>query len=624
MFTGCHSENPDLRAALTHLVTRPEGLGHIPYDDRGAFAAGPVVFVQQRQWNTAESKLETGVLGHAPTGCRIGAWARLDNRDELLAQLPADLLPLAATDTGLILAAYLKFGSDLCRHLLGDFAFAIHDGRDGSFTLGRDHLGVRPLFYYWDGKDFVFATSQAVLDALPPLALKVSEVWLARCLAHCGPDWSTGSFDHVFKVPPAHTVTYRPGGSPQPARYFQFSAEANLKLASDADYVAAYRALLETAVRCRVRSAYPVASESSGGVDASAVTALAARAMPNAERELRAYGFANCVDEPPCIMALSQRFPLRSTYLITSSANSWRHHPLHWPMFYRAVGTIPEHWNGFTHWPVYEPAATFGARTLLSGFGGDELVSNPAGPARVEFLEAGNWSALARSLPGNPLFAWLRAIKFALKHRRSGNTFPLAEKLMAQAERNWQQRVIADRFATEELHTRATAGASYDSGCRTVNEFALNNRLSPSLTARLENCTLMAAAFGLDYRWPLLDVRLIQFYLSVPAEQKLGPQGVTRYLHRRAIDDLLPAHVVWRDKWMGERIARSPGLTLSTDLTVAKLAPELQAVLSPERVRQLSESCLPTGAPDRSGSRVLRDVELLDTWLRARRTGYVP
>ncbi|MEN9576601.1 MAG: hypothetical protein RL514_4456 [Verrucomicrobiota bacterium] len=623
MFAGCHSENPELRAAVAHLAVRPEGLGHIPFDERGAFVAGPLVLVQQRQWNTAESKLEAGVITHAASGVRLCAWARIDNRDELLAQLPADLHPLAATDTGLILAAYLKFGPDLCQHLLGDFAFAIHDARDGSFTLGRDHLGVRPLFYFWNGRDFAFATSQAVLDGLPPLGLKLSETWLARFLTGCAPDWSAGAFDHVFKVPPAHTVTFRPGGEPRATRYFQFSPEANLKLGSDAEYVAAYRAVLETVVRFRVRSDYPVAAESSGGLDASAVTALASRAMPNAERDLRAYGFANCVDEPAAIMALSQRFALRSTYLITSTANSWRHHDLHWSTFHRAVGTVPEHWNGFTHWPVYEPARTFGARTLLSGFGGDELVSNPGGVARIEFLTAGNWRALARSMPGNPLFAWLRAFKFAFKHRRSGNTFPLAEALMKQAERRWQARVVADRFATEELHTRAADGSRYDSGCQTVNEFALNNRLSPGLTARLENCTLMAAAFGLEYRWPLLDVRLVQFYLSVPAEQKLGPKGVTRYLHRRAIDDLLPANVVWRDKWMGERIAQSPGLKPPTDLAWSALAPELQAVLAPDRLDRLIQRCQQAGQPDRMDAMPLRNVDLLDKWLRARRSGYV-
>ena len=622
MFAGCVSENAVIREAFAALAEKAAGLGHIPFDDRGSFTAGPVVLVQQRQWNTAESKQEQGILSHAPSGCRILAWARIDNRDELLPQLPADLHALAATDTGLILAAYLKFGPDLCRHLLGDFAFAIHDPRDDSFTMGRDPMGVRPLFYFWNGRDLAFATSQAVLDGIKPLALQVSETWLARFLTGCAPDWTSGAFDHVFRVPPAHTVTFRPGGEPQAKRYFQFSPEANLRLGSDEEYVAAYRELLERAVRCRVRSDYPVASESSGGVDASSVTALAARAMPNAERDLRAYGFANCVDEPPCIMALSQRFPLRSTYLITSTANSWRHHDLHWSTFHRAVGTVPEHWNGFTHWPVYEPASTFGARTLLSGFGGDELVSNPAGPARVEFLLAGNWRALARSLPGNPVFAWLRAGKFALKHRRSRNTFPLAAQLMAQAERRWQARIVADRLATEELHTRAAAGARYDSGCRTVNEFALNNRISPSLTARLENCTLMAAAFGLEYRWPLLDVRLIQFYLSVPAEQKLGPKGVTRYLHRRAIDDLLPANVVWRDKWMGERIAKSPNLKPPTDHALAALAPELQAVLAPERLNRLTQRCEQSTQPDRAETMPLRNVELLDKWLRSRRRGY--
>jgi len=83
-----------------------------------------------------------------------------------------------------------------------------------------------------------------------------------------------------------------------------------------------------------------------------------------------------------------------------------------------------------------------------------------------------------------------------------------------------------------------------------VNEFSIKNRWSPDMVARLEDCSLAAASQGLEYRWPLLDIRLINFYLSVPSEYKLN-KGIPRYLHRKAIQGLVPGHLIWKDKSMG-------------------------------------------------------------------------
>ncbi|MEQ9021200.1 MAG: asparagine synthase-related protein, partial [Pseudomonadales bacterium] len=105
-----------------------------------------------------------------------------------------------------------------------------------------------------------------------------------------------------------------------------------------------------------------------------------------------------------------------------------------------------------------------------------------------------------------------------------------------------------------ELQNEFEQGFRYDAGAKSLNEFVLHDRLSPMIGARLESCTLMAARYGIEYRWPMLDIRLVEFFLAVPAEQKLGKGGVGRYLHRRAIADLLPQDLVWRDKDMGPLI----------------------------------------------------------------------
>jgi len=105
MFAGCidKSKLSTVGDALVKLVSCPDGLAHIPFDDSAFWTNNAqMTLVQQRRWNTPESHLEKGILAHIDTRTRICAWARIDNRTELLDKLPAHLHELAETDTGLI------------------------------------------------------------------------------------------------------------------------------------------------------------------------------------------------------------------------------------------------------------------------------------------------------------------------------------------------------------------------------------------------------------------------------------------------------------------------------------------------------------------------------------------
>ena len=78
-----------------------------------------------------------------------------------------------------------------------------------------------------------------------------------------------------------------------------------------------------------------------------------------------------------------------------------------------------------------------------------------------------------------------------------------------------------------------------------INDFILQHRLGPWIARRLETCTLVAATYGVEYEWPLLDARLVQQYLSTPSIEKADRMGA-RYLHRRAVEGVVPAKVAWK------------------------------------------------------------------------------
>ncbi len=81
---------------------------------------------------------------------------------------------------------------------------------------------------------------------------------------------------------------------------------------------------------------------------------------------------------------------------------------------------------------------------------------------------------------------------------------------------------------------------------RTVNAHAAFNLQQPFIATRLSNCTQMAAAYGVDYVWPLWDQRLVQQWLSTPSIWKMGPGGIKRNLHRNAAAGAGPDKMVWK------------------------------------------------------------------------------
>jgi asparagine synthase (glutamine-hydrolysing) len=158
--------------------------------------------------------------------------------------------------------------------------------------------------------------------------------------------------------------------------------------------------------------------------------------------------------------------------------------------------------------------------------------------------------------------------------------------------RRWPHQLVRDDLTQElKLLERYREQAAFDAPFRRINDFVLRNRLGSNISSRLETCTLFAATYGIDYRWPLLDARLLQQWLSTPSIEKSDPV-FGRYLHRRAIDGVVASKVAWKpDKYMGRHITIHGGrrgvdasMLESARARRADLHPILLDVVNPERL----------------------------------------
>jgi asparagine synthase (glutamine-hydrolysing) len=202
-----------------------EVIEHRGPDEAGQWVNGSVGLGHRMLRTTPESLGE-----HQPVVSQAGelvlvADARIDNRDELISLLGLGVQRgNAASDSDLILAAYQKWGEQSGEKLLGDFAFAIWDGRKQSLFCARDHFGVKPFVYHYaPGQVFVFGSETKVVLCLPDFPDRLNELKLGYHL-------SLTIFDQKCTI-----------------------------------YEEAFRKVFTEAVRCRLRSAFPVASTLSGG-----------------------------------------------------------------------------------------------------------------------------------------------------------------------------------------------------------------------------------------------------------------------------------------------------------------------------------------------------------------------
>jgi asparagine synthase (glutamine-hydrolysing) len=534
---------PDLAAGML------EAMSDWQPDARNVSVEGPVALGHAMLWNTPESQRER-LPAHA--GCAaITSDARLDGREELAAALGIPISRLSDFgDSDLILAAYRRWGARCTEHLLGDFVFVIWDSGKRELFCARDHLGIRQL--YFCARDGVFLASNDIRSLLshPATSGRINEDAVADFLVNWGlEDEQSTFFSDINKLPPAHTLTVSAIGI-RKACYWCAADSPPVHFSDGRDYPARLRELLELAVRDRLRSAYPVSSHLSGGLDSSAIAVIAARTLREHGQQLLAF---NWLHEPSDADEASHHEWSNSRLIAARDGMRHRYVTLDESDMLDvlrkrniAYGDSTLFWYEY---PVREAASQGNSRTLLSGWGGDQFVSNHGQSyyadllvhCRLYPLLQALWAASARH-PGRRarhLFSTLyRRLLLVMApsslHRHlpgSGverRSFPLvAASFMPKVQR------ALDRSMALATQPR-----------RTVRSHMLASLETGHIQSRIESWATGARPYRLEYVYPLLDRRLVEFALGVPGDCFVK-QGRTRYLFRSAVENLLPEDLLW-------------------------------------------------------------------------------
>jgi asparagine synthase (glutamine-hydrolysing) len=197
---------------------------------------------------------------------------RLDNREDLLLTLHRDLAD-DVSDAALASAAYVKWGIDGLRRLVGDWSLAIWDAAERRAVLARDYIGNRPLHYIELAGGFAWATSPHALAVCFNRLADPDDDYVAGRLVYGVPPGVT-PFREVRALRPGHLLIATEAAGVSVRRYWTFDP-ATIRYRDPHDYTDRLRELLTEAVRARLRSHRPVWAHLSGGFDSSSIVCVA-------------------------------------------------------------------------------------------------------------------------------------------------------------------------------------------------------------------------------------------------------------------------------------------------------------------------------------------------------------
>ena len=494
------------------------------------------------------------------------------------------------SDSENILHAYEEWGPECLPRFNGMWAFAIWDEGARRLFLARDRLGIKPLYYWWDGRQLVFGSEIKALPAHPAVPVEPNGAAIAQYFQamHLGGDhtWFRG----IRRLLPGHYLTVDANGL-HIQRYWDLpTAEDPPGRRSEGDYIDEVRALLEDAVRIHLRSDVPVGAHLSGGVDSSAVVALISRQLDGPVRTFSgAFAEGPAYDERPYIRAVVDRYHTDHHEVVPT----WEDLPAVLP---RLVWHLDEPVVGAGAFPQYfvcKITRAAGVIVVNGGQGGDELFGGYYGyiPAYLRSL-----AAALRRHPSPPLAAALAGDSArvlldptlrpaALAALRTGRRGRLQTGDATVVPGFFGPTLRNTEFASEGNQIPQSAIRNPQSPLGAALAYDLRHYL-PGLL-HVEDRTSMA--WGLESRVPLLDYRLVERAMRIPAPLKLRGLETKRIL-RRAIADLLPPPVAARrdKKGFPTPIDRWFAGPLRGWLEAQLLGPEAQArgLFDPPYVRQ--------------------------------------
>ena len=530
------------------LETMYAGMKHCPHETHELAVRGRCGFGHMLTYNTPEAVHEHMPQWIEDARLLFVAEGRIDNREALFSALqvpPAQQREMP--DGDLMLRAYLQWGEACVDHLEGKWSLAAFHEQENRLFLARDKWDYTNLMYYSDNDVFAFASYQKGLLPLPFVSRKFDDFVLARFLIVWADDFNQSIFQNTFYLLPSYCLLVTPA-SEQLRHYWNYAdirVRQGLKLE---EYVDDLYDNLNKAVAVRLRSYRPIASTLSGGMDSSTVSIIAAEHLAKQGKRLRTYthipAYApseslpehNFGNERPFVEAIVQASGTIDPVYLDSVEIS----PLAGIRKAIQLCNRPFHGAINTNWflDICQTAQAEGYGTLLTGEFGNATIS---------------WPGIESALPAAVLLrrsGFLRLVKHKLVIPMLHGKTPVARlyKHAVYGSRPWGHYSYCTReFEKSVRLVQRMRKSDFDPTFKLyfANPKDKARRIFDVNIQRLPFSAEFGYEFGLEFRDPTGDPRVIACALSIPNEMYCGEMNkwVLRAMMKGRMPDMVRLNV---------------------------------------------------------------------------------
>ncbi len=451
------------------------------------------------------------------------------------------------SDTEVILEAFSVWGANFITRVNGMFAIAIYDKKTGTITLFRDRVGIKPIYYFNDGKTFAFASELKSLVSLNYVKEKLSvNLQSVSQFLYLGFIPTPLSFYNEIKKFPAGSRAEFKKGVLKIEPYWSIYNSIDSDVYSDFDEVKKQlKILIESSVKYRLISDVPFGTFLSGGIDSSLVTAVAQNIVGTSLNTF-SIGFSDksFVNEAPYARAVASYLGTNHHEFIVTEKDALELIPGLFNVYDEPFGD-----SSALPTMLVSKLAKKHVTMTLSGDGGDELFmgygaykwANRMDNSMLKLLKKPISSCL--SLGNNRMKRVAELINYSNPKRIKSHIFSQEQYLFSERELG----VYIHKSKYEEIRFNEWRQAQ-ERALNSMEEqslFDFKYYLQDDLLVKVDRASMQ---YALETRVPILDYRIVEFAMNINSNLKIK-NGESKYILKQLLYDYVPKKYFNRPKW---------------------------------------------------------------------------
>lgn len=477
-------------------------------------------------------RIENFVYLNHETETMVLASGVLYNQKEIAKKLVPNNLSIKLAE--LIYVAFLNQGSHFVNEFNGDFSIFIYQKKDNSFYLYRDHIGILPLYYYVLGEDYYFSSDSLSLGKSMNQK-KIDRDFMINGVISLGLNLTSLLAD-VFKSPSKNLIRILPGhyikknkGELSNCKYWYPEKIKEDKTINYNTLMSSIKPLVDDAVKIRTDKKYNTATHLSGGLDSSYI---ASKVKEEYNHQKDFFGFCWTPDKNSI-----EDFEFDEIEMVKRLGKHLKITPVFTNL------EVSEYINYLSDWrvslnelyelKVRENAKLKDVNLIFSGWGGDHFISIYNWGIDSDLFFKMQWRSFLKRNPINKPKSLIAKLLYNVflpaLHLKNFTIVRPLDKYSRFIKKNTQYKV---RTIDEISNWRSR---------KDLHKLYLNFDIS----MRTEEWYILGAKMGIEYRYPLLDKRIIEFMFKVPSKALAHNPKFERIILREISIDLLPEEIRW-------------------------------------------------------------------------------